>query len=100
MKTIRFKEWDCNLVFGKYANGATALQLVDTEDGSPVATASVNIAGESETLDSDEIFIKDWSENEGMLTALIVARVVSHPISHTYTGFVAAPLCEILIPME
>ncbi len=96
---VQFKEWECELVFGKYHNGATALELIDAEDGQPIAMASVNVAGHSEHLDSDEMFIKDWSENEGMLDTLIKAGVVSPTIFSVPTGFVSAELCKILIPI-
>jgi len=96
---VKFKEWECELEFGKYHNGATSLQLIDSEDGQPIATASVNIVGQSEHLESKEVFIKDWSENEGMLNALIEAGVVSQSICRVSTGFVSADLCKILIPI-
>ena len=96
---VKFKEWECELQFGKYSNGATALQLIDAEDGQPIATASVNLVGQSEHLDPDEVFIKDWSENEGMLDALIESGVISKPILAAPTGFVSSHLCKILIPL-
>src|SRR5690606_29262953 len=43
---IKFKNWKCNIQFGQYGTGATALSLVDHVDGEPVATASVNLMKE------------------------------------------------------
>ena len=45
-------------------------------------------------------FIKDYSENEGMLDALVKAGIVSEPIEYYHTGYVTCPLVEVLIDLE
>ena len=68
-------------VIGRYANGQTSIQLVD-EDGMPFMTASV--AYDSGVLDEiyniklekDSVIIKNYSENEGILEALIEAEII------------------------
>ena len=40
MTQVRFKDWDCIVQKRQYGNGRVALQLIDAEDGSPIATAS------------------------------------------------------------
>lgn len=86
---VKFKEWDCILRQGlKYDNGRIALLLNDEFDGQPIATASVNMA-DVETAYPDEIFIKEYSENEGMTEALIGAGVINpDPVQTVRTGFV------------
>ena len=74
---VNFSGYQCNLSFGQYRNGATAISLVSVTDGSPVATATVNLE-DFDDLKTNEVFIKDYSENTGMLEALIEANVV-HP---------------------
>ncbi|ENH96703.1 hypothetical protein J416_09404 [Gracilibacillus halophilus YIM-C55.5] len=70
---VNFKGYDCIAAFGKYLNGNTAIQLVDAEDDSLVAVATVN----GEIKNTEEIVgIKNWSENEGMVDALIDAGVI------------------------
>ncbi len=85
---IKFKNWKCNIEYGQYGTGATALSLIDHVDGEPVATASVNLMKEdidprirvdvqsSAELPKDHVYIKTWSENEGMVEALIEAGIV------------------------
>lgn len=81
-------------------NGANSLQA-DCEseiDGipfrEPYAILSVNLVDYK--IADDEIFIKDWSENEGMLAQLINQDVVKF-IKNVSTGFVEAALCKLLI---
>lgn len=81
------------VVKNQYVNGGTALQLVDADDGSPIATASVWIPG----LQGDEIAIKDYSENEGMLAALVASGIVTDPHRFEPSGFVTIPVCRLLI---
>ena len=98
MPVIKYKEWNCELEFAKYAdNGNTAIELVDAETGEPISTATVNLGVK---LPKNQAFIKDYSENEGMLNYLIEAGVVSQPIRYQRSGYIQAPLVDILIPIE
>tara|TARA_R110000803_G_scaffold79501_2_gene145113 strand:+ start:539 stop:853 length:315 start_codon:yes stop_codon:yes gene_type:complete len=80
-KTIRFCREDLTIVMGKYANGQNSIQLMDDE-GHPYMTASV--AYDSGVLDeiynikleTDSVIIKNYSENEGILEALIEAEII------------------------
>ena len=74
---VKFMEWECDVVYGQYGNGRTAISLMDAADGSPIATASVNLP--DEPLKDKEVAIKDYSENEGMLDALMDAGVITIP---------------------
>ena len=95
---VRFKDWNCKLVFRYYGNNRTAIQLLDASDGGPVATATVNIP--ECPLEEDQVIIKTYSENEGMLRALMDAGVVSSPVSYVQSGFVTCPICKLLIKQE
>ena len=90
---VRFKDWDCVLQWGKYGNKQPALQLIDAENGEPIATASVSLDVE---LKPNEIIIKDWSENEGMLDTLVKSGIVEDTGEVVQTGFVLANVCRIL----
>jgi len=74
-KRVNFAGYECEYTIGEYANGGTAIRLVDVNDGYPVATASVWIGN----LFVDEIAIKDYSENEGMVEALVNAGIIDPP---------------------
>jgi len=65
----------CDVRIEKYRMGGTAVRLINTLDGSPYASVSVWIEG----LAQDELAIKDYSENEGMLIRLVAAGIVTRP---------------------
>lgn len=68
------KDW-YELVYDRYVvNNRTCLRIWNKQ-GEPVATATVNIP-EIQVAD-DEVLIKDYSENEGMLDALIQAEIIN-----------------------
>jgi hypothetical protein len=92
---IKFQEWNCDVVKRNYSNGRTALQLVESETGEPIATATVNIPEIS--LEPNEIIIKDYSENEGIFEALVKAGIVISTGKMVENGFVKCPIC-IYIP--
>jgi hypothetical protein len=109
MTQVQFKIWSCNIIFKKYGNGRTAILLTNAnkeKDGSilyppntmEIAVATVNLPGIP--LNDDQVFIKNYSENEGMLSALISAGVVSEPLGYVKTGFVEVPFCTLLIKPE
>lgn len=71
---IKFKQWDCVLKKGKYGNGRMALYLEDAGTFERIAVCSVNLEGFP--LKENEAFIKNYSENEGMLDALVKSGAV------------------------
>jgi hypothetical protein len=87
--------YQLSLQFAKYANGQTAIKLWDLTDGFPFATATVCV--EDDLLKEDEVAIKDYSENEGLLDALIEAEVVEPPHAFIQSGFVKIPICKLKI---
>lgn len=91
---IKFQQWDCILEMGGYSNnGRIALELIDERDGEFVATATVNIP--EANLPWDELLIKDYSENEGMLDCLVNAGLVTRTGKSVQTGFVTCPIAKI-----
>lgn len=89
---VTFKQWKCWVDVGRYLFGGSRIELVDAEDGSPVATATSNLDG----LTRGCVAIKDYSENEGMLKVLVDAGIVSEPIEFRKQGFVTFPICKLL----
>lgn len=96
MTRVRFKSWDCIVRKCQYDNGRPALQLIDAEDGSPIATATVNLP--DVPLGRNQVAIKDWSENEGMLKALTEAGIVKPTGQTVPSGYVEVPICELQPP--
>jgi hypothetical protein len=93
MKAMRYKDWDCNVQVTRYTNGQAALVLVGREGGELIAKASTccNI-----DLKEDETAIKVWTENEGMLEALVSAGVVVDTGARVECGWSEAPIVKIL----
>lgn len=92
---ITFKGWLCELVIGNYSNGRNGLELFDVAEGDPVATATINVPDHD--MAEDEVAIKNYSENEGMLQTLMDAGVISAPVRTLSQGFVQIPICKLLI---
>jgi hypothetical protein len=96
---IKFKYWICQLKFGKYPNGRIALRLVGAagfeSEGEAIATCTVNLPDQE--LPEGFVFIKDWSENEGMLRALVSTKIVEYPVKEVPSGYVKAHMCKLLI---
>lgn len=93
-KEIKFNEWNCTLNYSTYSNKRTAIELIDAEDGMPIAMATVNIPDAS--IESDEVIIKNWSENEGIREALQVAGIIGPTLRKIPTGFVLATVHKLL----
>lgn len=90
--TVQFKKWNCILKWSKYGNGRAALQLID--DGELVLTATVNLPDED--LEDNEVFIKDYSENDGILEVLVNAGIIEDTGKRVRSGFVTIPVCRVL----
>ena len=84
--------------FARYMNGSTAINLIDCEDGMPYAVATTCMTNVD--LNPDEVTIKNWSENEGILEAMIKAGIISEPIKTIPSGYVQVPVCKLLIKPE
>jgi hypothetical protein len=76
-----------------YRDGKIRIQLYDSVDGTPYATATTNI---EENLEQGEVAIKDWSENEGILEFLVQNQIVKEPHRFVKSGYVKVPICELI----
>lgn len=93
---VMFRGWKCRVERASYGGtNRIALQLTDVEDGSPVAIATVNMP--ELHLAADQVLIKDYSENEGMLALLVGAAVVSPPLREVQLRYVTLYVCRCLI---
>jgi hypothetical protein len=92
---VKFKRWTGVIDKGEYGNGRVALSLVNPKNGEYIAVASVNVP--EEKLAKDEVIIKNYSENQGILDVLVAAGIVSKPIRTVDVGMTTAPVCKILI---
>lgn len=84
----------CGLWFEEYAQGGDCLEFFCWDDDmgwEPLATASVWVPG----LGQDQIGVKDYSENEGMLDELLRLGLVFPPRRTVASGFVQIPVCTL-----
>ncbi|QLF83384.1 hypothetical protein SEA_NICEHOUSE_168 [Rhodococcus phage NiceHouse] len=80
-----------------YGDGSKALRAFST-DGSMLFTATTFL--EHDTPEEGNVFIKNWSENEGVLECLIDQGIISEPIRIHQSGFVEVPECKLLVELE
>jgi hypothetical protein len=92
---VKFKKWTCVIQKEKYQNNRTALCLVDCKSGEDVLMATVNVP--ELPLKADEVFIKNYSENEGVLSVLVKANIISEPFRYEELNLVIVPVCKLLI---
>jgi hypothetical protein len=72
-----FRRWRVKTIWSQYVQGdKTALRLIDAISFDPIATATVNVVGQEVNLGPDDILVKAWSENEGMVEALAAGGVI------------------------
>lgn len=90
---VEFRQWTCELVFARYENDRIAIRLVSEDETIAMATVNVPCC----PLARDEILIKSYSENEGMLEALIDAGVVEPTGVICKVGQAEAHVCRLLI---
>jgi len=88
--TAHEQTYSVTVKLGKYANGRTAIQLDDVNEGCLYATATVNI--DHVLLADNEVLIKDYSENEGMLDFLVKNNIVTPTPNGVQSGFVWLPV--------
>ena len=81
--------------YSKYGNGQNAILLNYASNGQSYAVASVAL---DEPLRSDEVAIKNYSENEGILKSLLKAGIVAPPHRHITSGYVSIPICKMKKP--
>ena len=93
--TVIFLDTPCQLRLARYRNGRLAIQLHRADDGLPVATATVNVP--SMPLEDQQVLIKDYAENQGILAALERAGIVRATNRRCRVGYEQANVCRLLI---
>ena len=93
--TVTFHEWTCVPSFPRYRQGGgVAIELLDAEDGCPVATATIN---PTTPIPEGHVAVKTWSENAGIPEALVAARIVEDTGRRIPCGYTSAALCRLLV---
>ena len=93
-QTVNFNGEELTPVIGQYANGQTSIQLNDS-DGMAYMTASVAIEHEMVQVGPDDVIIKNYSENEGILPELFYAGIIEEPHRAFSYNFVTLYVCKL-----
>jgi len=95
-KTVQFLGQECRVEMSRYTD---ELQrdaiLLRCPDGEPMAVATVNIP--EAMLQEGEVWIKNWSENEGIYEALMAAGIIGEAVGSYPAGHARALRCPLLI---
>ena len=93
---VKFKQWTCRVVFTRYSNNdRLAILLLDADTSERIAVATTNVS--DEFLHPDEVIIKNYAENEGILQVLEEAGIVAPPHRIVQVGFTHAGVCKLLV---
>ena len=93
---VEFAGFPCVVKKAEYLSGKrTAIELVHAQDGDSVAMATVNLPDVE--LAPSEVFIKSYSENEGMAECLIKAGAIGPVKRLQATGYTHVTVHECLI---
>jgi hypothetical protein len=101
-KTIKFtpsyqdEEIELELEFNRYGDGQRYLGLWYNDEPYLTATVRINVPGHPTfELDEDDVVIKNYSENEGVLEALIAANIIDKPHTKLPCNFVTLYVCQL-----
>ncbi len=81
---------------GRYDNsfrGQRSIEIIDSDTGEPLFTATVQIP--DEILEDNEVIIKSYSENEGVLQWLYDNGIVTEIVRNIPVGWCLAQVCKI-----
>ena len=89
-----YKDQRLVIVRAAYCDNNNTALLLETVAGGSFGCATVNVID----LPPDLVAVKDYSENAGMLQALVEPKIVSPPKSYIRSGYVTLPVCQIIEP--
>jgi hypothetical protein len=92
---MKYEEWDVVIIKAQYGNGRIALMLKESTTGEAIATCTVNLP--NSPMGENITAIKNYSENKGMLEWLVKEGIVRDTGNYVSSGFINAPLVEVLI---
>ena len=94
---VTFKNWVCDVWFSKYMlDDSLFIGLTDAEDGSPIAVATVCV-GHVKPREGC-VLIKNYAENEGILEALVAAKIIDYPqAEYKISNYAWAQECKLLV---
>lgn len=89
-KKVKFRSYELDVSYLEYTEGGTCIEL-HLPSGEPFATATSWVPG----LEKDEVAVKNYSENAGVLEALIDGEVVEPPHRAHGLNFCHLDVCRL-----
>jgi len=89
----KYCDEEVELLFGHYEDGSTAIQAISLQ-GEPMFIATVDL---DEKPAEGCVFLKGWSENEGVPNALVKAGIVELTGRKIKTGYCEAEEAKLLL---
>jgi hypothetical protein len=74
------------------------MKVENDRETEPLAVCTVNLP--QVDLKEDEVLVKTWSENVGMLGWLMDQEIVSEPQRYVFFANVFIPVCCVLTPLD
>lgn len=94
--TLQFLGYTCRLGMFRVRTGHIRLDLLDVTDECHVATATKGVS--EIPVETGVVYVKDYSENEGILAVLTAAGIVKTTGETIPQGFCELQVCKLLIP--
>ena len=93
--TVTFRDLECVVLKGMYASGQIKLWLITARTRAQMGTATVHMPVQS--VPKGHVLIRDYSENEGILQALVEGGIVSKPVNVVTVGPNSLQECQLLV---
>lgn len=94
IETKYIPKQDAVVRFKRYGDGSLAL-VIESLTGERLCVATTAVEGAY--VPPGLVLIKDYSENEGVLEALVKAGIVEEPTDAVASGFAMIPVCKLLV---
>jgi hypothetical protein len=92
---VKFKKWNCIVVFHKYRNNnRIAIELADETTNESIAMATINLPHVE--LNKNTVAIKNYSENEGIVEVLTKAKIIGKRVDLIISGHCAIGIYQLL----
>ena len=98
--TTKFIDDEVYFQLGRYQDNSIAIKISLAMTGEPMGVATVCLAQYKEKPAEGNVFIKNWSENEGILESLQESGILGESVAQHKTGFATADECKLLIPLD
>ncbi len=91
---MKFNNFEVKISFGRYPNNRPYIILLDKKERNKILNCTVNLPHDE--IADDEVAVKNYSENAGMLSFLYENQIISKPVRFIESGYVVIPICKIL----